>query len=192
MKKKIIFAVFIFVTVVIGVVIFAITQTTSEYVGNVTVVSNQTTYKPFSNRNHGESPKYSVSGIPVFPEHVLGLETPWSEENVRGEVLPNVIYTDDFRVNISSASFNPLFTKSGSFVLYTNEYTIEKSDIFNSGEKYVFETAVEYTDISKLKNLYSYLRTAETGEYLLQINIWWRDGKGNGSSMQYYFKIIVE
>jgi hypothetical protein len=187
-KTKVIFAVLIFVVVIIGVVILAM----SEYVGNVTVVSNQTTYKPFSNRNHGESPKYSVSGIPVFPEHVLGLETPWSEENVRGEILPNVIYTDDFRVNIRSASLNPLFTKSGSFILYTTEYTIEESDVFDSGEEYVFETAIEYTDINNLEKLYSYLRNADTGEYLLQIHIWWRNGRGYGSSIQYFFKIIVE
>ena len=190
-KTKITLAVSLLIAAIIAAVVFIMLQSTSDYVGNVTAVSNQTTYKPFKNWNHGESPGYSVSGIPVFPEHVLGLEPAWSEENVQGEVLPHIIYADDFRVNISTASRNPLFTKSGSFVLYTTEYTIEKNENFTSGEEYVFEKELDYTDINSLENLYSYLRTAESGEYLLQFNIWWRNGKGYGSSVQYFFKIII-
>jgi len=163
------------------------------YVGSVTVVSNQTTYEPFSNWNHGQTPELSVSGIPVSPEHVLGLEPPWSEYNVRGQVLPHVIYANDFHVNISPVSASPSLSIRGSFVLYKNEYTIETIDRFDyEYEEYIFEIAVSDTDIANLKDLYSYLHTAEMGEYLLSISIWWGNDAGYASSMQYFFKIIVE
>ena len=163
------------------------------YVGSVTVISNQTEYEPFSNWDHGYSPEMSISGIPVNPEHVLGLEPPWSEYNVEGQVLPHVFYANDFQVNISPVSANPSFSISGSFVLYKNEYTIETTDWYGTEhEEYIFEIAVSHTDIANLENLYGYLLTAEMGEYLLSISIWWSNGAGYGSSMQYYFKIIVE
>jgi len=179
-------------------IIAQISEVGYSYTGNVRIISNQTEYKPFENWNHGYGGGMSASGSAMRPEHVLGLADGYSEYNTRGQILPDVIYADDFELIIDTELIrNGVFIfdykREGSFTLYKNEYTVEtippEYDWDIPRDVYTF-TKVTEGDIDNPDKLYERLSALESGEYILRIGIWWH-GEDAGSSLDYHFKIIV-
>jgi len=147
-----------------------------EYtIGTVSVTSGGVTYEPLRNWNHGYGDGMSVSGFAMSPQHALGLVAEIPLGNVHG-VLPNVIYADDFKININGDDLISIL-----YILYKNEY----------------EGEFEYKVVSRTDGIddpgcvIQCLSEAAVGEYILDVSIWWGNDYA-GSSFQYFFKIIKE
>jgi hypothetical protein len=180
-------------------IVSRITEIGYCYVGHVRVASNQTEHKPFENWNHGYSEGLSATGFALGPEHVLGLAKGFSEHNTQGQILPHVIYADDFELTVPGSLvrhgvFIFDYNRQGSFILHKNEYTVEtiqpEYDWSIPYDKFTF-TKITDGDIDTLDKLYSALSEAESGEYILSLYIWWH-GEDSGSSYDYHFKIIID